>query len=117
MTSTICYFFFKDGQEQRSKSSPAISAILHQLFEKKSGSSLLTYALSSYKSYGEKLKDMFSQLWDILIKSARNPNAGEIVCFLDALDECEENARKQLMEKLIAFFLDTDQLENSSITL
>ncbi|MCJ1264872.1 hypothetical protein MMC22_004747 [Lobaria immixta] len=117
MTSNVCYFFFKDGQEKRSKGSNAISAILHQLFEKRSGSSLLTHGLSSYKSYGEKLQDAFSELWDILIKSAKDPEAGEIICVLDALDECEENARKQLMEKLVGFFAKTDYLGNSSFTL
>lgn len=56
MTSTVCYFFFMDGQEKRSKGSNAISAILHQLFEKKSGSTLLNHGLSSYRSYREKLQ-------------------------------------------------------------
>lgn len=62
MTSTVCYFFFKDGQEQRSKGANAISAILHQLFEKKSGSSLLMHAFLNYRNYGEKLPNMFSEL-------------------------------------------------------
>ena len=117
MTSTVCYFFFKDGQEQRSKGANAISAILHQLFEKKSGSSLLTHALLSYKNYGEKLPDAFSELWDVLIKTARDLDAGEIVCVLDALDECEENARKQLVQKLVSYFADTDSLSSSSLRL
>ncbi|MCJ1260613.1 hypothetical protein MMC22_000475 [Lobaria immixta] len=106
-----------DGQEQRSKGANAISAILHQLFEKKSGSSLLTHALLSYKNYGEKLPDAFSELWDVLIKTARDLDAGEIVCVLDALDECEENARKQLVQKLVSYFADTDYLSSSSFRL
>ncbi|MCJ1263667.1 hypothetical protein MMC22_003537 [Lobaria immixta] len=56
MTSTVCYFFFMDGQEKRFKASNAISAIYHQLFEKKSGSTLLNHAFSSYRSYREKLQ-------------------------------------------------------------
>lgn len=117
LTSTVCYFFFQDGQERRSKGSDAMSAILHQLFDKKFGSSLLTHALSSYTSYGKKLQHMFSELWDVLIKSAKDPDAGEIVCVLDALDECEESARIQLVEKLVDFVSTTDRSENSSLTL
>ena len=117
LTSTVCYFFFQDGQERRSKGSDAISAILHQLFDKKSGSSLLTHALLSHTSYGEKLQHMFSELWDVLIKSAKDPDAGEIVCVLDALDECEEIARIHLVEKLVDFVSTADRSENSSLTL
>ncbi|MCJ1466435.1 hypothetical protein MMC07_005054 [Pseudocyphellaria aurata] len=116
MTSTVCYFFFQDGQDQRSRGSNAISAILHQLLEKKSGSSLLSHALSSYKSYGKKLPGLFSELWDILVKSARDPDAGEIVCVLDALDECEMNDRKQLVEKLVGLFK-KDCLDSPTIRL
>ncbi len=90
MTSTVCYFFFKDGQEQRTHGTNALSALLHQLFKK---TALITHALLSYRNYGKKLRDTFSELWDILVKSASDAEAGQIVCVLDALDECEENSR------------------------
>ena len=100
LASTVCYFFFMDGHEQRSRGTDALSAILHQLFE---NTALITYALPIYDRYGGKLRDAFSQLWEILAESAKDSHAGEIVCILDALDECEEVARNQLIEKLIHF--------------
>ena len=99
--STICYFFFKDGQEQRTRGANALSALLHQLFE---NTTLITHALPTFSRYGEKLRDEFAKLWEILLKSAADPGAGDIICVLDALDECEENARNQLIGKLIYFF-------------
>lgn len=105
MTSSVCYFFFKDGQEQRTNGAHALSAILHQLFK---STKLISHALSIHDEYGTKLRDSFSELWDLLIKSARDPEAGEIICILDALDECEERARKQLISKLITFFSQED---------
>ena len=101
MTSTVCYFFFKDGQEQRTHGANALSAMLHQLFEK---TALISHALPSGKSYGQKLRDAFSELWGILTKCAQDSEAGEIICVLDALDECEKNSRNQLLEKLVNFF-------------
>ena len=101
MASNVCYFFFKDGQEQRTRGANALSALLHQLFE---NYSLITHALPSFSRYGKKLRDEFSELWEILVKSAQDSEAGEIICILDALDECEENARNQLLEKLVRFF-------------
>ena len=98
---TICYFFFKDGQEQRTRGANALSALLHQLFE---NTTLITHALPTFRRYGRKLRDEFTELWEVLIKSAADPQAGDIICVLDALDECEENARNQLIGKLIYFF-------------
>ena len=100
LNSTVCYFFFKDGQEQRMSGANALSAILHQLFE---NTGLISYALSSAKSYGKKLRDNFSELWGILMRCAEDSEAGDIICVLDALDECEENSRYQLLEKLVSF--------------
>ena len=112
-------FFDVQAEAKGAKLARSLPAhgILHQLFEKKSGSTLLNHALSSYRSYREKLQDVFSELWDILIKSAEDPHAGEIVCVLDALDECEENSRKHLVEKLVGFFAETESLQTSSLTL
>lgn len=45
----------------------ALSAVLHQLFE---NTALVSHALPSAKNYGEKLKDVFGELWEILIKCA-----------------------------------------------
>ena len=69
LTSTVCYFFFKDGQETRTHASDAISAMLHQLF---SNTALVSHAIPSHKKYGKKLRDTFSELWDILINCARD---------------------------------------------
>ena len=104
MASTVCYFFFKDGQEQRMRGANALSAMLHQLFN---NTSLISHALPSSRSYGKKLRDAFSELWGILVNCAQDSEAGEIICILDALDECEKDSRSQLLEKLVSFFSPT----------
>ncbi|KAA6407760.1 MAG: hypothetical protein FRX48_08598 [Lasallia pustulata] len=114
MDSTVCYFFFKDGQEQRTHGTDALSAVLHQLCE---NTGLIDYALPSYRNYGKKLRDAFSELWEILVRSARDSEVVEIVCVLDALDECEQNARKQLTEKLVSFFSQMEPHDNPSFAL
>ena len=105
-TSTVCYFFFKEGQEQRTRGSDALSAIIHQLYE---NDALIIYARESHKRNGTKLREMPSELWDILTKSASDPEAGEIVCILDGLDECELSARMRFTEKLAEFFSRIDK--------
>lgn len=114
MTSSVYYFFFKDGQERRTHGAHALSAILHQLFET---TNLISHAVPSYQNYGKTLRDNFSELWDLLIKSAKDQEAGEIICILDALDECEENKRNELINKLIDFALQTDLQEQLPFSL
>ena len=112
--STICYFFFKDGQEQRTHGANALSALLHQLFQ---NTSLATYALDSHRSHGKELRNRFSELWEILVRSVEDPQAGEIICVLDALDECEEKARCQLIDKLIQLFSTKGSYQNPRLRL
>lgn len=100
--SSVCYFFFKDDDEARKSGSNALCAILHQLFVQKPV--LLKHAMLDYENNGGQLRTMFSTLWEILEKSASDYEAGEIICVLDALDECNESARKDLVKKLCRLY-------------
>jgi len=103
-TSTVCYFFFKDGVEHRMDASDALAAILHQLFTQDVTGSLIQHAIPSHKQHGPALKQNFSELWRILTKCLDDEAAGEVICLLDALDECNQNG-KALMENLRDFYV------------
>lgn len=102
-TSTICYFFFKDGEEGRTSSHAALSAILHQLFRQDWTGNLIKTAVPSHDSYGKALTSNFSELWGILTNCAKSANSGEIVCILDALDECT-NGGEMIIDSLGRFY-------------
>ncbi|XP_044720024.1 ankyrin repeats (3 copies) domain-containing protein [Hirsutella rhossiliensis] len=92
---TVCYFFFKDDFEDQRSIVSALSCILHQLFHQKH--ELLSDAiLKQLEVAGERLTSSFGDLWDALLNAAEDPNAGEIVCLFDAIDECEAKGRSQL---------------------
>ncbi|KAM0804500.1 hypothetical protein BDR22DRAFT_878960 [Usnea florida] len=91
-----------DDDPDRQNSAKAICAILHQLFIQKPG--LLQYAVHSFQYHGGVLYTMFNELWGILEQCAADPTAGEIVCVLDALDECKEEPRNELIQKLTLFY-------------
>ncbi|KAJ5510354.1 hypothetical protein N7453_002457 [Penicillium expansum] len=103
-TSTVCHFFFKDGDEGRIYGVNALCAILHQLFTQDSSGALIKLALPAHRNYGKVLTRSFSELWNILLDCAKSPHAGEIVCIFDALDECEEQSRLQLISKFKEFY-------------
>ncbi|PQE04262.1 ankyrin repeat protein [Rutstroemia sp. NJR-2017a BVV2] len=108
-TSTVCHFFFKDGEEGRMESTNALCAILHRLFTQDPTGSLIRYALQSYQNHGRKLTLNFSELWQILENCARSLDTREIVCVLDALDECNAAGRLQLTNQLKEFYFKQDQ--------
>ena len=100
LCSTICYFFFKAGQQKRMLATDALSAILHQLFQ---NTELIRHGLANYKNHGTDLTRRFSDLWETLVKCVEDPEAGEIVCVIDALDECEKESRDFLLQEIMGY--------------
>ena len=101
-TPILCYFFFRSGDSQRDNGSKALSAILHQLFLQRP--LLYEYARYDFVHKSERFLDDFDALWNIFLKALRDPSNDEIVCVLDALDECQEISRKSLMTRLTKLY-------------
>lgn len=104
IASTVCYFLFKDGQEGRQTCANALKAITHQILRWHPAPNLIEYALPRFAANGQKFGMMFGELWSNLIETLQDPATGEVVCVLDALDECTEVERKKLLEQLIEFY-------------
>lgn len=97
---TTCYFFFKVDFEDQKSVANAMCCLLHQLstqnpvlFDKTVRTQL--------EAEGANLAASFQSLWNILLQVAGNKNAGEIICILDALDECAANDRQVLAKALL----------------
>jgi hypothetical protein len=100
---TVCYFFFKDDFPDQRNAANALSAILRQLFMAQPHL-LQDSVLEKQDTDGDKLIGSFNDLWNILISVASHVQAGDIICVLDALDECHEDDRKQLIQALKTLF-------------
>lgn len=85
-SATICYFFFKDQEQNTSRQ--ALCALLHQLFSQKP--SLLKHAMPQFNSEGVNISQATAPLWEILRAATGDPEAGHVIIVLDALDECTE---------------------------
>lgn len=83
----VLYFFFKDGQQGQTKCEDAIGAILHQLYTEDTYRSMVVHALPRFKAHGQRMRNMFDELWGILEKTMNQNVTGEIVCVIDAVDE------------------------------
>ncbi|KAK5079904.1 hypothetical protein LTR70_005635 [Exophiala xenobiotica] len=98
---TVCYYFFKDNDEQ-SRLAPALAAILHQLFGLRRDL-IQPCALSAWCATGDRISEEATQMWRILedLKDTDPESRGPLViCVIDALDECRDNDRRQLIEFL-----------------
>ncbi|KAI4779146.1 hypothetical protein E4T52_05970 [Aureobasidium sp. EXF-3400] len=98
--NTICYFFFKDNDEQNSLAT-CLCALLHQLFQHQRH--LLQHAIAAWHSDGSKLQQETDKLWHILLAATSDAAAHNTICVLDALDECKDGDRSNLIAKLAQF--------------
>ena len=101
-TPIVCYFFFKDGDVERMSGAKAMCAFLHQLIMQQPH--LYRYAKEDFENKNEKFLTDFDTLWNIFLKAAGDPSSREIICVLDALDECQEHSRKALNAKLVELY-------------
>jgi hypothetical protein len=91
-TRTTCYFFFKDDFDDQKVLEGALCCILRQLFVQIPA--LLTdEILDDIREEGDQLFVSFQRLWSVLIGVTSGHNHGEIICILDALDECVDPTR------------------------
>jgi len=75
---------------------------------------LIRHALPSYIEIGAALSTTFSKLWSIFIVAATDPLAGDVICVLDALDECNEQEQQRLIKALENFCLHQRTLFSAS---
>ncbi|KAF6823878.1 ankyrin repeat-containing protein [Colletotrichum musicola] len=84
--STVCYFFFKDTEEQKSLKN-ALCALLHQSFLSKP---LLAEACEAMiKSQGEKVSSDVTGLCKVFTEATNQEKSSQLIFVLDALDECD----------------------------
>lgn len=91
----VCYFFFKDDSEEQRSPTFALCAILHQLFEQRE--TLSKYAVKAFQAQGKRFTEEVDTLWDILVQAVADEECGEVICVVDALDECDEGTVARLI--------------------
>ncbi|KAL4928200.1 uncharacterized protein BDV17DRAFT_264963 [Aspergillus undulatus] len=100
--TAVCYFFFKDISPYQRSALSAMAAILHQLFS--AFPCLVKHAIIPYGLNGRDLLSLFDEMFDILCQAAADPAVGQVVCLLDALDECNDETQFTLIETITSFY-------------
>ncbi|KAJ5100637.1 hypothetical protein N7456_006689 [Penicillium angulare] len=97
---TVCYFFFKDNDEQNNLAG-ALCSVLHQIFSQRPH--LLAYAAPACGKNGNKLREEVDELWQIFLEASLADSSHTTICIFDALDECRRKDQDQLIERLQSF--------------
>ncbi|KAI9041776.1 uncharacterized protein KD926_006500 [Aspergillus affinis] len=113
--SAVAYFFFKEGEGGKTDGARALCALLHQIFTISSTSSAIRHALPAHKANGETLTMKPSELWQILVDCATASEGSEIICVLDALDECEKSSRTWIPKTLGKFYSNEEKRSTSKL--
>lgn len=98
---TVCYFFFKDDNEDQRSADIAICTLLYQLFT--ANLLLVKHAMADYQNKPDKFTMECSTLWKIFTAACMDKRYGNLWCILDGLDQCEEKTRDQLTRSLATF--------------
>lgn len=98
--TTICYFFFKDQDQNRVNQ--ALCAVLHQLFSAKPD--LLQYAQAAVDRNGDKLRNVTSELCSIFEYAVHDFRARHTRFVFDALDECNPHDLTILVDLLTRIY-------------
>ena len=104
---TVCYFFFKDDYDDQKTATSALASLLRQVLMAQP-SLLPQSVLEKFEMDGRQLINSFRELWSILMSVSSNPQAGEIIFVIDALDECQDEDRNQLIEEVKTAHLNKD---------
>jgi ankyrin repeat protein len=99
--STVCYFFFKDNDEQNSLAT-CLCTLLHQLFQHQPH--LIQHAVPAWNTNASNLVREIDELWRILLAVTSDLAARNTIFVLDALDECKAADRSNLIAKLSRFY-------------
>ncbi|PYH72987.1 5'-methylthioadenosine/S-adenosylhomocysteine nucleosidase family protein [Aspergillus vadensis CBS 113365] len=104
MEPHFCYFFFKENFENREILVDALCCILHQIFEQRPR--LLSDRFRSRFESGH-IYQSFWSLWSILCDLAEELPDEQVICVLDALDDCGCDEQSQLAECLTNLYQGT----------
>ncbi|KAL3495324.1 ankyrin repeat-containing domain protein [Aspergillus germanicus] len=106
---TTCYFFFKADSSDQGSAANAMCALLRQLLLQRPGlRERHPWILDKFGTDKDQLTTSFSSLWDMLVKVSMSQEEGEVICVLNALDECAESDRQQLTRALDKLYRSKD---------
>lgn len=106
----LAYFFCDSGFEERKTATSVVRGLLLQLVQQHP--QLLDHILPKYEERAAKLFESFDAVWSMFIKAAADERTGFKFCIVDALDECDTESQKTLLQQLEETFSAPEAVRN-----
>ena len=99
---TLAYYFCDDKNERRRTATAILRGLLLQLLRQRPV--LFKYIQPDFQLSGKSLYTNFHALWRIFDSIVKDPEASEVFCLIDALDECEKESRQLFLTNFTKLF-------------
>ena len=99
---TFLYYFCDDKYKERRTATAIVRGILLQLLRQRP--ILFRHIQDDFDISRDSLFINFHALWRIYDNVVKDPEAGEVCCLIDALDECEKESRQLFLTDLSKSF-------------
>ncbi|KAK4085608.1 uncharacterized protein Triagg1_598 [Trichoderma aggressivum f. europaeum] len=110
---TLAYFFCDSSFDKRKTATSVVRGLLLQLVQQHPN--LIDYILPKYNERGKDLFQSFDALWAIFMAVATDQKTGQKYCVIDALDECDQESQKVLLQQFQETFHSQDAPSNVQI--
>ena len=98
----LAYYFCDDKDGKRRTATAILRGVLLQLLRQRPV--LFMHIQPRFELSPDSLWTNFHTLWRIFVGIIQDPEAGEVCCLIDALDECEKESRQLFLMNLIRLY-------------
>lgn len=63
------------------------------------------------------MRSNFESLWKVFLSATLDPSRGDIICIMDALDECRQHDRNRLIQELERVYQMREETQNGDIKM
>ena len=99
---TLAYYFCDDKDEKRKTATAILRGLLLQLLRQRP--MLFKHIQSDFDISRDNLFTSFHGLWRVFDAIVKDPEAGEVFCLIDALDECDKELRQSFLSNFTELF-------------
>ncbi|KAK5996960.1 Vegetative incompatibility HET-E-1-like protein [Cladobotryum mycophilum] len=112
---TLTYFFCESSFSNRRTAISILRGLIYQLIQQHTR--LLDYIMPKYLERGAGMFTSFDSLWEIFIAMVNDPTTGCKYCIIDALDECDQDSQRMLLQQFEETFKDQSLAPNVRILI
>jgi len=105
-TVAVVYFICDDKDDSRKSAEAILRGLIHQIIT--ASPVLIEHAMKYHNTDGSRFIQSFGTLWKVFLAMITDHRIGTTYVVLDALDECEEKSRNELLDMLRNYFHSND---------